>query len=136
MHFNGRKATGCDEVPAWLMKSYHEELTPALHYLCQYTAMQVRNNIVQFNNPTDFNNELIQISILPKAAKFLAKIELMLNKSDTKIDATQNAMWGKRSTITTLTSITQEWFNMPSSTRVHFEGSTPYLWISAKCLIP
>lgn len=30
-HLNGRKATGCDEVPAWLLKFFHEDIAPALH---------------------------------------------------------------------------------------------------------
>ena len=125
-HLNGRKATGCDEVPAWLLKSFHEEIAPALHDIicasiqqCKYpTAYKhaLISPVPKVSNPTDINNDLRQISVLPQAAKVLEKIQLMLNKSNMKIDATQHAFQEKRSTVTALTSITQDWFNATEPT--------------------
>ena len=125
-HLNGRKATGCDEVPAWLLKSFHEEIAPALHDIicasiqqCKYpTAYKhaLISPVPKVSNPADINNDFRQISVLPQAAKVLEKIQLMLNKRNMKIDATQHAFQEKRSTVTALTSITQDWFNATEPT--------------------
>ena len=119
-HLKGRKATGCDEVPAWLLKSFHEEIAPALHDIiyasiqqCTYpTAYKhaLISPVPKVSNPTDINNDFRQISVLPQSAKVLAKIQLMLNKSNMKIDATQHAFQEKRSTVT------QDWFNATEPT--------------------
>ena len=100
-HLNVRKATRCDEVPAWLLKSFHEEIAPALHDIicasiqqCKYpTAYKhaLISPVPKVSNPTDINNHFRQISVLPQAAKVLEKIQLMLNKSNMKIDATLRA---------------------------------------------
>ena len=52
-----------------------------------------------------------QISVLPQIAKVHKKLQLMLNKSDLRISATQHAFTEERSTVTTLTSIIQDWLN-------------------------
>ena len=39
-HLNGRKARGCDEVAASLLKSFHEEIAPALHDIIYASILQ------------------------------------------------------------------------------------------------
>ena len=120
-HLNSRKSTGCDEVPAWVLKSFYEELAPVLHNIfcasiqqCKYPTLYKHALITpvpKVSNPMDVNNDFRQISVLPQTAKVLEKIQLLLNKNDLKIGASQHAFREDRSTVTALTSITQDWFN-------------------------
>ena len=71
------------------------------------------SQVTKVSNPKDINNDFRQISVLSQAAKVLEKIQLMLNKSNMKIGATQHAFQERRLTVAALTSITQNWFNAP-----------------------
>ena len=120
-HLNSRKATGCDEVPAWLLKSFHEELASVLHDIycaiiqqCKYPTLYKHaliSPVPKVSNPIDIDNDFREISVLSQTGKVLEKLQLMLNKRDLKISATQHAFRKERSTITALTSIIQDWFN-------------------------
>jgi hypothetical protein len=62
---NPRKATGCDGIPAWLLKRFHEELAPVLHdIICagiqqsKYPTMYKHaliSPVPKVKNPTDIN---------------------------------------------------------------------------------
>jgi hypothetical protein len=76
---NPRKATGCDGIPAWLLKRFHEELAPVLHdIICasiqqsKYTTMYKHaliSPVPKVKNPTDINSDFQQISVIPHVAR-------------------------------------------------------------------
>ena len=120
-HLNPRKATGVDGVPAWFLKRFHEELAPIVHDIICASIVQCKyptgykhaliSPVPKVNNPTDINNDFRQISVLPQIAKVLEKIQLMLNRNDLKIQASQHAFTENRSTVTALATATQDWYN-------------------------
>ena len=91
-HMNPRKATGVDGVPAWLLKRFHEELTPVVHDIICASKVKSKSPtsykhapvspIPKVDNPTDIKNDLRQISVLPQVAKVLERIQPKLNLKD------------------------------------------------------
>ena len=81
---NPRKATGCDGIPAWLLKRFHEELAPVLHDIICASIQQSKyptvykhalvSPIPKVKNPTDIKSDFRQISVIPHVAKMLEKI--------------------------------------------------------------
>ena len=61
--------------------------------------------------PKDINTDFRQISVLPQLGKVLERLQLKLNNSDLKLNDTQHAFTAKRSTVSALINITQNWFN-------------------------
>ena len=120
-HLNPRKATGADGVPAWVLKRFHEELAPAIHDIVSASIVQCTypksykhaliSPVPKVANPTDINTDYRQISVLPQMAKVLEKIQLKLNRKDLQIKNSQHAFTKGRSTVTALTSVTQDWYN-------------------------
>ena len=87
---------------------------------CAYTQVtksgsrhssRARSKMPKVANPTDMNTDFRQISVLPQMAKFLEKIQLKLNRKDLQIKESQHAFTEGRSTVTALTSVTQDWYN-------------------------
>ena len=55
-------------------------------------------------------------------AKILEKLQLKLNSTDLKINASQHAFTAKRSTVSALTCISQNWFNATDNLRDNKNG--------------
>ena len=86
-HLNPRKATGVDDIPAWILKYCSEDLAPVIHdiIICSISLSadtQLYTNIVQHTlltpipkvtNPCDIENDFRQISILPQMARIIEK---------------------------------------------------------------
>ena len=74
------------------------------------------------NPPNDIDNDFRQISILPQMAKVLEKVQLKLNLSSLQFNENQHAFTSKRSTVTALTNISQNWFNVTDNSNSAKEG--------------
>ena len=120
-HLNPRKATGIDNVPAWMLKQCHEDLAPVVYDIvccsisqCCYPSLYKHaliSPVPKVQPPRDINNDFRQISVLPHLAKILEKIQLQLNIEDLKIKNNQHAFTQHRSTVSALISTIQTWFN-------------------------
>ena len=131
---NSKKATGSDGIPAWVLKRYCEELAPIVHDIicasikeCEYLIAYKHALVIpvpKVNPPRDIENDFRQISILPQMAKVPEKLQLKLNLPSSRINDNQHAFTSKRSTVSALTNISQNWFNVTDNThsaknRVH-----------------
>ncbi len=67
-------------------------------------------------------NDFHQISILPQIAKVLEKLQLKLNLPSLRINDNQHAFTSKRSTVSELTNISQNWFNVTDSSHTAKNG--------------
>ena len=120
-HFNPRKATGVDDIPAWILKHFSEDLAPVIHDIiicsisqCRYPTLYKHALITpvpKVTNPCDIENDFRQISILPQMAKIIEKIQLQLNGPDLKVKNSQHAFTRGRFTVSPLISITQKWYD-------------------------
>ena len=120
-HLNPRKATGVDNIPAWILKHFSEDLAPVIHDIiicsisqCRYPTLYKHALIApvpKVTNPCDIENDFRQISILPQMAKIIEKIQLQLNGPDLKVKNNQHAFTQGRSTVSALISITQKWYD-------------------------
>ena len=70
------------------------------------------NPISKVDNPVDLGTDFTQISVLSQVAKVFERTQLKLNQADLKMDSNQHAFMSGRSTVTALTSITQDWYNV------------------------
>ncbi|CAB4036129.1 Hypothetical predicted protein [Paramuricea clavata] len=123
---NSKKATGSDGIPAWVLKRYCEELAPIVHDIicdsikeCEYPTAYKHALVIpvpKVNPPRDIENDFRQISILPQMAKVLEKLQLKLNLPSSGINDNQHAFTSKRSTVSALTNISQNWFNVTDKT--------------------
>ncbi|CAB4036656.1 Hypothetical predicted protein [Paramuricea clavata] len=123
---NSKKATGSDGIPAWVLKRYCEELAPIVHDIicasikeCEYSTAYKHALVIpvpKVNPPRDIENDFRQISILPQMAKVLEKLQLKLNLPSSRINDNQHAFTSKRSTVSALTNISQNWFNETDNT--------------------
>ena len=129
---NPKKATGSDKIPGWVLKRYCEELAPVVHdiicasitqckYPCAYKHALV-TPVPKVNPPNDIDNDFRQISILPQMAKVLEKVQLKLNLSSLQLNENQHAFTSKQSTVTALTNISQDWFNVTDNSNSAKEG--------------
>ena len=122
---NPRKATVVDGVPAWLLKWFHEELVPVVYDIICASIVQSKyppsykhalvSPAPKVDNPTDINNDLGQISVLPQVAKMLESMQLVINLKDLNFNASQHPLTENRSTMTARASITQDWYNATDS---------------------
>jgi hypothetical protein len=120
-HLNPRKATGSDNIPVWCLKRYAEELSPVVHDIvvasivqCKYPTSYkhaIISPIPKIRPPTDLDSDFRQVSVLPQLAKVIEKLQLQLNKSSFKIKTNQHAFTSGHSTVSALTSISQNWFD-------------------------
>ena len=116
-----RKATGVDDILAWILKHFSEDLAPVIHDIiirsisqCRYPTLYKHALITpvpKVTNPCDIENDFRQISILPQMAKIIEKIQLQLNGPDPKIKNNRHAFTPGRSTVSALISITQKWYD-------------------------
>ncbi|CAB4038005.1 Hypothetical predicted protein, partial [Paramuricea clavata] len=123
---NSKKATGSDGIPAWVLKRYCEELAPIVHDIicasikeCEYPTAYKHALVIpvpKVNPSRDIENDFRQISILPQMAKVLEKLQLKLNLPSSRINDNQHAFTSKRSTVSALTNISQNWFNVTDNT--------------------
>ncbi|CAB3978984.1 Hypothetical predicted protein [Paramuricea clavata] len=123
---NSKKANGSDGIPAWVLKRYCEELAPIVHDIicasikeCEYPTAYKHALVIpvpKVNPPRDIENDFRQISILPQMAKVLEKLQLKLNLPSSRINDNQHAFTSKRSTVSALTNISQNWFNVTDNT--------------------
>ena len=114
-NLNSRKATGADEIPAWLLKRFHEELAPVVHDIiccsikeCKFPVSHKHaliTPIPKVSCPKDIENDFRQVSILPHMAKLLEKHQLLLNKSDILLNNTQHGFTEGRSTVSALSFV-------------------------------
>ncbi|CAB4006467.1 Hypothetical predicted protein [Paramuricea clavata] len=99
-HLNSRKATGSDNIPAWCLKRPIPKIRP----------------------PTDLDSDFHQVSVLPQLAKVIEKLQLQLNKSSFKIKTNQHAFTSGHSTVSALTSISQNWFDSTDNSSTGRQG--------------
>ena len=135
---NPKKATGSDKIPGWVLKRYCEELAPVVHDIicasitqCKYPSAYKHalvTPVPTVNPPNDIDNDFRQISILPKMAKVLEKVQMLekvqlkLNLTSLQLNENQHAFTSKRSTVTALTNISQNWFNVTDNSNSAKEG--------------
>ena len=67
--------------------------------------------------PRDIENDFRQISILPQMAKVLESLQLKMNIHSSKINDSQHAFINNRSTVSALTHISQNWFNVTDNSK-------------------
>jgi hypothetical protein len=77
-HLNPRKATGSDNIPAWRLKRYAEELAPVVHDIVVASTVQCKyptsykhaiiSPIPKIRPPRDLDNDFRQVSVLPQLA--------------------------------------------------------------------
>ena len=109
-----------------MLKRYCEELAPIVHDIicasikeCEYPTAYKHALVIpvpKVNPPRDIENDFRQISILPQMAKVLKKLQLKLNLPSSRINDNQHAFTSKRSTVSALTNISQNWFNVTDNT--------------------
>ncbi|CAB3999533.1 Hypothetical predicted protein [Paramuricea clavata] len=131
-HRNPRKATGSDNIPAWCLKRYAEELAPVVHDIvvasivqCKYPTSYkhaIISPIPKIRPPTDLDNDFRQVSVLPQVAKIIEKLQLQLNISSFKIKTNQHAFTSGHSTVSALTSISQNWFDSTDNSSTGRQG--------------
>ena len=131
-YLNPRKATGVDNIPAWLLKRYAEELAPVVHDItvasivqCKYPTLNkhaIISPIPKTHPPSDLDNDFRQVSVLPQIAKVIEKLQLHLNKNSLRIKANQHAFMNCRSTTSALTSISQKWFDSTDNSSTGRQG--------------
>ena len=131
-HLNPRKATVSDNIPAWCLKRYAEELAPVVHDIvvasivqCKYPTSYkhaIISPIPKIRPPTDLDNDFRQVSVLPQLAKVIEKLQLQLNKSSFKIKTNQHAFTSGHSTVSALTSISQNWFDSTDNSSTGRQG--------------
>ena len=119
-------------IPGWVLKRYCEELAPVVHDIICASIIQGKypsaykhalvTPVPKVNPPNDIDNAFRQISILPQMAKALEKVQLKLNLSSLQFNENQDAFTSKRSTVTALTNISQNWFNVTHNTNSAKEG--------------
>lgn len=124
---NPKKATGSDKIPAWFLKRYCEELAPVVHNIIYASIVQCKyptaykhalvTPIPKVTPPRDIENDFRQISILPQMAKVLEKLKLKMNIPSSKINDSQHAFINSRSTVSALTHISQNWFNVTDNSK-------------------
>ena len=98
-HLNPRKATGSNNIPAWCLKRYAEELSPVVYDIvvasivqCKYPTSYrhaIISPIPKICPPTDLDNDFRQVSVLPQLEKVIEKLQLQINKSSFKIKTNQ-----------------------------------------------
>ena len=143
-HLNPRKATGSDNIPAWCLKRYAEELAPVVHDIvvasivqCKYPTSYkhaIISPIPKIRPPTDLDSDFRQVSVLPQLAKVIEKLQLQLNKSSFKIKTNQHAFTSGHSTVSALTSISQTGSTQQTTPQPVDKVSTPSLLISGRRL--
>ncbi|CAB4003755.1 Hypothetical predicted protein [Paramuricea clavata] len=131
-HLNPSKATGSDNIPAWCLKRYADELAPVVHDIvvasivqCKYPTSYkhaIISPIPKIRPPTDLDNDCRQVSVLPQLAKVIEKLQLQLNKSSFKIKTNQHAFTSGHSTVSALTSISQNWFDSTDNSSTGRQG--------------
>ena len=98
--------------PTFVPASLHEIICSISQ--CRYPSLYKHALITpvpKVTSPCDIENDFRQISILPQMAKIIEKIQLQLNGPDLKVKNNQHAFTQGRSTVSTLTSITQKWYD-------------------------
>ncbi|CAB4018468.1 Hypothetical predicted protein, partial [Paramuricea clavata] len=86
---------------------------------CEYPTAYKHALVIpvpKVNPPRDIENDFRQISILPQMAKVLEKLQLKLNLPSSRINDNQHAFTSKRSTVSALINISQNWFNVTDNT--------------------
>jgi hypothetical protein len=131
-HLNPRKATGSHNIPAWCLKRYAEELAPVVHDIvvasidhCKYPTSYkhaIISPIPKIRPPTDLDSDFRKVPVLPQLAKVLEKLQLQLNKSSFKIKTNQHAITSGHSTVSSLTSISQNCFDSMDNSSTGRQG--------------
>jgi hypothetical protein len=131
-HLNPGKATGSDNIPAWCLKRYAEELATVVHDIvvasivqCKYPTSYkhaIISPIPKIRPPTDLDSDFRQVSVLPQLAKVIKKLQLQLNKSSFKIKTNQHAFTSGHSTVSALTSISHNWFDSTDNSSTGRQG--------------
>ena len=120
-HLDVNKATGSDNVHAWLLRRFSEDLAVVVRDIfvasitqCKYPTAYKHGLISPVPKafpPDDIYNDFRLISVLPHLGKVLERPQMKLNKSDLQLNNTQHAFTAGRSTVSALINITQNWFN-------------------------
>ena len=118
---NARKATGADNIPAWVFKRFAEELAVVTHDIITANIVQNKyptmhkhalvNPVPKVHPPEKIESDFRQISVLPVMAKILEKVQILLNKDKLSTKRNQHAFAHGRSTLSALINISQNWFN-------------------------
>ncbi|CAB4011248.1 Hypothetical predicted protein [Paramuricea clavata] len=78
--------------------------------------------IPKIRPPTDLDSDFHQVSVLPQLEKVIEKLQLQLNKSSFKIKTNQHAFTSGHSTVSALTSISQNWFDSTDNSSTGRQG--------------
>lgn len=118
---NARKATGADNIPAWILKKFSEELAPVVHNIITTSIIEAKyptlykhalvSPVPKVHPPEDIEKDFRQISVVPILGKVLERVQIFLNKSALTVAGSQHAFTQGRSTVSALINITQSWFN-------------------------
>ena len=98
---SARKATGADNIPAWVLKKFSDELAPVVHnsittnitdmkYPTLYKHSLV-SPIPKVHPPEDIEKDFRQISVIPVVGKVLEKVQISPNKSALTVAGNQYA---------------------------------------------
>ena len=118
---SARKATGVNNIPAWVLKKFSDELAPVVHNIITASITEKKyptlykhvlvSPIPKIHPPEDIEKDFRQISVIPVLGKVLEKVQISLNKSALTVTGNQHAFTQGRSTVSALINITQSWFN-------------------------
>ena len=118
---NLRKTTGTDNISAWTLKRFAEELAVLVHdIICasiferKYPTLYKHALVSPVPNVhprKDLETDFRQIPVLPVLGRVLEKVQMMLDKDAFRVKENQHAFFYGRSTVSALVNITQRWLN-------------------------
>ena len=118
---NPRKATSADNISAWTLKNFAEELAVVSHDILCASICEGKfptlykhalvSPVPKVQPPEDVEPHFRQILVLPVFGKVLEKVQIMLYKDAFRVKGNQHAFSQGRSAISALVNITQTWFN-------------------------
>ena len=98
---SARKATGVDNIPAWVLKKFSDELAPVVHNIITTSITETKyptlykhalvSPIPKIQPPEDIEKDFRQISVIPVLGKVLEKVQISLNKSALTVTGNQHA---------------------------------------------
>ena len=118
---NARKATGADNIPAWVFKRFTDELAAVTHDIITASIVQNKyptmyehalvSRVPKVHPPEKIESDFRQISVLHVMAKILEKVQIFLNQDKLLTKSNQHAFVHGRSTLSALINISLNWFN-------------------------
>lgn len=126
IELNSKKATGTDNISAWTLKRFAEELAVLVHDIICASIIErnyptlykhaLFSPVPNFNPPKDLETDFREISVLPVLGRVLEKVQIMLDKDAFRVKENKRAFIYGRSTVSALVNITQTCLNDSDST--------------------